>query len=289
MTTRELIDYVEGELRKGEQKDAVKVRLLQNGWGSADIEETLGIVEGKTSGAENIPAAIIRGQKSIQNFKKKLYDFLFGVVGAAIIVRTIMTLKPFLEIEEDYYLSGFDFVILGLIFVTTVIIIGAGLYFVFRRRYYVIAGLLLTTLLGLLIAPHVPVWVVLEVVFIFLLSLNFIFFFLLFFYSLGKKIYRNSKEKLYDFLWGTLMAVSFYILILGSLLSIEPYMTRPQISEHYFRYLFFGSFILLFIFSISNIIYLGFKRKWIMIGILLAFLLSLIFLFALFLFVVAAH
>lgn len=48
MTTKELIDYIEGELKKGEQKSAVKARLLQSDWSDEDVEEAFGVIDSRT-------------------------------------------------------------------------------------------------------------------------------------------------------------------------------------------------------------------------------------------------
>ena len=68
MTTKELIDYVEGELKKGEQKDAIKAHLLQNGWGSGDIEETFGIVgKNEAVSVENVLAPVQNDGPAMQS------------------------------------------------------------------------------------------------------------------------------------------------------------------------------------------------------------------------------
>ena len=74
MTTKELIDYVEGELKKGEQKDAIKARLLQNGWSSEDVEETFGVVsKNEAVGASNISLSAHNKKSS-----SKVTDFVAG-------------------------------------------------------------------------------------------------------------------------------------------------------------------------------------------------------------------
>lgn len=169
MTTKEIIDYVEGELKKGEQKDAIKARLLQNGWSGNDIEETFGVVGSKTSGTKSVfaPAPItplrtstsfwdFKSKKIYKNRKEKLYDFLFGSLGFVIIWIFVTSLTrlliPFRNpnsifasnnigvpltffIPSEFVLAVFQ----GLIFFIFGIVI--NIYF-FKRRIYIVRGII---------------------------------------------------------------------------------------------------------------------------------------------------
>lgn len=164
MTTKELIDYVEGELKKGEQKDAIKTRLLQNGWNSNDVEETFRLVESRTAGIESIfataPTAPLptstsfwdfRSKKVYRNRKEKFIDFVFGFFifpfGYLILwmitfmfIRSFLKTKPwtgFADVPSFLIPHNFiSFIIQGVIFFIFAIII---IHF-FRKRKYIALG-----------------------------------------------------------------------------------------------------------------------------------------------------
>lgn len=139
MITKELIDYVEGELKKGEQKDAIKARLLQNDWSSGDIEEVFKVVEDKISNQANIfiprpdisPATSTSfwdfiHRKAYKNYKEKIYDFIFGFLGLGVILNILNWLLGWVAIFDDYSF-----------FLPSLLI---SIFFLFLRRKYVIIG-----------------------------------------------------------------------------------------------------------------------------------------------------
>ena len=72
MTTKELINYVESELKKGEQKDAIKARLLQSGWSGQDVEETFGVAgQNEAVSLENVPIPVQNDSSVMQSEEPK--------------------------------------------------------------------------------------------------------------------------------------------------------------------------------------------------------------------------
>ena len=129
MTTKELISYVEGELKKGEQKSAIKARLLQNGWSGEDIEEVFGVIENRVVGIRSVLTPIQNDSYAAQEqsqFKPKIkwksgiILFLFLITISTIINSPIGGYLDFEDIEETIILGAIFALISSLVFIFSV-------------------------------------------------------------------------------------------------------------------------------------------------------------------------
>ena len=140
MTTKELIDYVEGELKKGEQKDAIKARLLQNGWSSEDVEETFGVVsKNEAVGASNISLSA-HNKKSSSKVTDFVAGFFLGLFfGPAILFFILFKIFLYLGWDAIGEFGGFGTAMIS-IPLSFIIFAGSTAYFLIKKRRYFVYG-----------------------------------------------------------------------------------------------------------------------------------------------------
>lgn len=103
MITPELVSYIKDALGKGYSKDAIKQSLVSGGWHDADLEEAF-----QTIAPQNpIPARPMSPASfrdvGVEKSKKRLYYWLFGLLGLAAIIFVI-----FLFMRKTDTLSSVD-------------------------------------------------------------------------------------------------------------------------------------------------------------------------------------
>lgn len=160
MTTRELTDYVENELKNGEQKDAIKARLLQNGWSSNDIEETFGVVENKTASTNDTSTIPTNNRESPKTTSRFLT--ILSVVGifigfnlisvfsiSALATNYSVFIKPVTYLGEGQTDIGGWIFIVGISFFIASIVL--SIFFVLRqKRFFKNAFIFLISVFGAL-------------------------------------------------------------------------------------------------------------------------------------------